>query len=110
MLDAVMFNKVIKIDIGQILETGDSIDKIEVDLGMNKIIEEEILEIMQGSIKIMKGKTVEESTQIITEIKVIADIEIGTGLEKGHFLETLVMIEAIGVQAIVGPDQDQGQV
>ena len=45
-----------------------------------------------------------------TEMKVIAEVEIGTGLEKGHFLETLVMIETIGVQAIVGPGQGQGQV
>ena len=65
---------------------------------------------MQGSIKIMKDKTVKESTEVTTEIKVAAEIEIGTGLEKGHFLETLVMIETVGVQAIVGPDQDQGLV
>ena len=43
-------------------------------------------------------------------MKVMVEVEIGTGLEKGHFLETLVAIEAIGVQAKVGPDQDQGQV
>ena len=40
-------------------------------------------------------------------MNVTAEVEIGTGLEKDHFLETLVMIETIGVQAIVGPDQDQ---
>ena len=101
---------VIKIDTGQIVETGDSIDKIEVDQGMNKIIEEEILEVMQEHIKILKDKTVEESTEIIIEMKVIAEVEIGTGLEKDHFLETLVTEEMIGVQVIVGPDQDQGQV
>ena len=38
MIDAVMTSKVIKIDIGQTVETGDSIDKIEVDQGINKII------------------------------------------------------------------------
>ena len=54
----------------------------------------------------MKDKTVEESTERITEIMVIAEIEIGTGREKGYFLETLVMVETIGVQGIVGPDQD----
>ena len=43
-------------------------------------------------------------------MKVIAEVDIGTGLEKGHFVETLVMMETIGVQAIVGPDQDQRQV
>ena len=31
MIDAVMINEIIKIDTGQIVETGDSIDKIEVD-------------------------------------------------------------------------------
>ena len=38
MIDAVMISKVIKIDIGQIVEIGDNIDKTEVDQGMNKII------------------------------------------------------------------------
>ena len=51
-----MISDVIKIDIGQIVETGDSIDKIEVDQGANKIIEEEILEAMQGCIKILRAK------------------------------------------------------
>ena len=36
-------------------------------------------------------------------------IEAGTGLEKGHFLEVIMTI-GIGVQAIVGPGQDQEQV
>ena len=55
-------------------------------------------------------KTVAESVKIITEMRVRAEVEIGTGLEKGHFLETLAVIEIIEVQAIVGPGQDQGQV
>ena len=42
-------------------------------------------------------------------MKVMAEVEIGTGLKKGHFLEILVAIETIGVQAIVCPDQDQGK-
>ena len=58
----------------------------------------------------MKDETIEKGVKIVTEVKVMAEIEIGTGLEKGYFLETLVTIEAIEVQAIVGPDQDQGQV
>ena len=36
--------------------------------------------------------------------------EAGTGLEKGHFPETIATILEIGVQAIVGPGQDQEQV
>ena len=46
----------------------------------------------------MKDKTVEESTEIIIEMKVTAEVEIGTGLEKDHFLETSVMIKTIGVK------------
>ena len=98
MIDAVMISEVIKIHIGQTVGTGHNIDKIEVSQGVNKIREEEILEVRQGHIKFLKEKTIEESTEIITEMKVKAEVKIGTGLEKGHFLETLVMIETIGVQ------------
>ena len=90
-----MISEVIRIDIGQIVETGDSIDKMEVDQGISKSIEEDILEAMQGHIKNLRNKTVEESTEIITEMKVIAEVGIGTGLGKDCFLETLVMIETI---------------
>ena len=71
-----------------------------------KIIGEVILEVMWG---ILADKTAEESIEIIIEIKVMAEAEMGTVLEKGHFPETLVVTE-IGVQAIVGPGQDQEQV
>ena len=54
----------------------------------------------------LTDKLAEESIEIITEMKVMTA---GTGPEKGHFLEILVVIE-IGVQAIVGPGQDQEQV
>ena len=108
MIDTVMISEVNKIDIGQIVETGDNIDKIEVNQGMKKIIEVEILEVRQGHIKILRDKAIEESTEIITEMKVIAEVGMGMSLEKDHFLETLVMIETIGAQAIVGPDQYQG--
>ena len=73
MIDAVMISEVIRIDIGEIVETGYSIDKVEVDQGMKKIIEDKILEVMKGCIKILKDKTVEESTEMITEMKVIAE-------------------------------------
>ena len=56
----------------------------------------------------MTDKTAEESIEIITEMKVMTGAEMGPGLEKGHFPETLVAIE-IEVQAIVGPDQDWEQ-
>ena len=77
---------------------------------MNKIIEEEILGVMQKHIKILEDKIVEECTEVIIDMKVMTERGIGTGLEKNHFLETLVTEEMIGVQVIVGPYQDQGQV
>ena len=73
---------------------------------MNKITEVENLEEKQEHIKILEDRTVEESTEMIIEMKIIAEIEEGTGLEKDHFQETLIG-EMIGVQAIVGLDQDQ---
>ena len=109
MVDAVMISEVIKIDTGQIVETGDSIHKIEVDQGMNKIIEEEILEVTQECIKILEYKIVEENTEVTIEMKVITEIGIGTGLGGDHFLETSVIEETIAVLVIVGPDQNQGQ-
>ena len=102
MIDTIIISKVIRIDIGQMVKIGDSIDRIEVGLGMNKIIREAILEVTQG---ILTDKIVEESIEIITEMKVMIEAEMGTGPEKGHFPETLVAIE-IGVQAIVGQVQD----
>ena len=95
-----------------IVETGEtSTGKIlEADQDMNKTTEVEILEVMQKHIKILEDKIVEESTEIIIEMTVIAEVEIGTGLEKDHFLETLIAEEMMGVQVIVGLDQDQGQV
>ena len=65
---------------------------------------------MQECIKILKDKIVEESTEIIINMKVMVEVEIATGLKIDHFLETLVTEETIGVQVIIGPDQDQEQV
>ena len=44
MTDTIMISDAIRTDIGQIAVTEDSIDKIEVGPGMNKIIGEEIPE------------------------------------------------------------------
>ena len=55
----------------------------------------------------MTDRIVEESIEIITEMKPM--IEAGTGLEKSHFPEAITTIE-IGIQAIVGPGQEQEQV
>ena len=55
----------------------------------------------------MTDRIVEENIETVTEMTVM--IEAGTGLEKHHFPEAITTIE-IGVQAIVGLDQDQEQV
>ena len=46
MTDTIMTSEVIRIDIDQIVDIGDSIGKTEADQGINKIIGEEILEVM----------------------------------------------------------------
>ena len=46
MIGTTIISDVIRIDIGQTLKTGDSIDRIDIGLGMNKIIGEVILEVM----------------------------------------------------------------
>ena len=79
-IDIVMISNVTEIDTGQLVETVDSIDKIEVDQNMNKITEEEILEVMQECIKILKDQIVEDSTKIIIEMMLMAKVEKGTGL------------------------------
>ena len=46
MIDTIMISEIIKIGTDQILVTGEiSLDKIEVDNGMNQIMKEEILEV-----------------------------------------------------------------
>ena len=45
MTDAVMISEAIRINIDQIVETGDSIDRTEVGLGINKIIGKVISEV-----------------------------------------------------------------
>ena len=55
----------------------------------------------------MTGRVAEERIETITEMTVMT--EEGSGLEKGHFPETIATIE-IGVQTIVGPGQDSEQV
>ena len=74
--------------------------KAEVDQEMNKIIEEETLETIQGHIKILEDRIVEENTEVIIN------------LEKGHFQEKIaVIIEGmIEVQGRVDQGQDQEQV
>ena len=101
MTGAIKISKAIRTGIGQIVTTEDSIDKTEVGIGMNKITGEETSEETWGA---LMDRVIEESIEIITEMKVM--IEAGTGLEKGHFPEAITTV-GMGVQAIVGPSQDQ---
>ena len=84
MIDVIMISEVTKVGIGQIVETGEtSTGKIlEVDKDINKTLEVEIFEEMQEHIKILEDRIVEESTKIIVEMKIIAELEVGTGMEK----------------------------
>ena len=56
----------------------------------------------------MIDKIAEESIE--TSLGMTVMTEAGTGLEKGHFLEIMATMLEIGVQATVGPGQDQDQV
>ena len=91
------------------METGDSIDKTGVRPRYEQNYSRGNFGDIVRTYKMLKDKTVEESTEIIIEMKVIAEVEMGTGLEKDHFLEALVMIGTIGVQTTVSPGQGQGQ-
>ena len=94
MTHIIMTKEITKIDKDKIVVTEEiSIDRIEVDQGMNKIIGEEILEAMQDCIKISEDKKVEENTGVIIGMKVIAEKEVGVGLEKDHFQEITIIIE-----------------
>ena len=86
--------------------------KAEVDQCMNKIIEEETLEAILGQIRISEDRIAEENTEVIIEMIVTTEREVGIGLEKGHFHEIIVVIMEgmIEVQVIVDQDQDQEQV
>ena len=89
--DAIMISKTIRTDTGQIVETEDSTDRTEVALDMNKIIGEEISEVIREA---LRDKIAGESIELITGMKVMT--EDTTDLEKGHFPETTAATE-IGV-------------
>ena len=68
------------------IEEFNLVDKIEVDQGMNKIIGEEILEAMQDHVKILEDRIVEENIEVIIEMKIIAEKDVGVGLEKDRII------------------------
>ena len=96
MIDMLMISKITKVGKDQIVEIGEiSVDKIlEVDQDINQITKVKILDVMQKCINISGDRTVEEKIGAITEMIVIAIIEVGVGLEKKkHFRETLITEE-----------------
>ena len=94
----------IRTDIGQIVATEGNADRIRVNLDMNRITEKETSGETRGA---MVERRVEESIETIIEMTVMLEVVIVW--EKGNFPEAITTIE-IGVQAIVGPGQDQEQV
>ena len=62
----------------------------------DKIIGEEILEAMRDHIKILEDRIVEQTIEAIIAMKIIAEKEVGVGLEKDHFQGIIIqgMIEA----------------
>ena len=94
MINIIMTEEIIKICTDQIAETGEFnlVDKVEVEPGMNRIIAEEILELMWECIKIL-GDRIEEDIEEIIGMKIITEKEVGVGLEKDHFEGTLIIEE-----------------
>ena len=86
---------------GQIAGIENSLDKIEVDPDLSKVIEGIIFEI---TLEDIVDNMVEGSIEMIT-IGVVVIIEAGIDLERDHSQETIEVIE-LEVQAIVDRDQD----
>ena len=80
-----MTEKITKIDIDLIVVTGESsMDRIEVDQGMNKTIGEKILEATQDLIIILEDRII-ENTGVIIGMKIMVKTDMGVGLGKSHF-------------------------
>ena len=94
MAHTIMAEGTIKIGTDQTVRIGEFnlTGKVEVDQCMNKIIGEEILEAIQGHIKILEDRIAEENIELIIGMKITAEREVGVGLEKGHFQEIIVII------------------
>ena len=76
----------------------------EVDTDLSKVIGEIIIGKIQ---EIMEDKAAEKSIEVII-IDVVVMMEIGLGLEEGHFPESMTAIE-LEVQTTVGQGQDLEQ-
>ena len=83
-----IIGKITKVGTGQTAwKDGISIGQmLGVGTNMTIIIEVEALEVMQDSIKFFRGRTVEENIETITEMMIIAEIEVGVGPGRDPFL------------------------
>ena len=115
-----MIEEIIKIGMDKIVELEEfslvveiSMDKIEVDLGMNKItgmiIGEEKIEAMWEHIKILEERIIEEDKEEMIGMKMITQKEVGVGLEKDH-IQTIIAEVETEIVVIVDQGQDQEQV
>ena len=102
MIHIIMTEEIIKIGTGQIM------DKIEIDQGMDKIIGEEILGAMPGHIKILVDRIVEENIEVIIGMKITVQREVGVGLEKDHFQGIIIVLGIREAQVIADQGLDQG--
>ena len=86
MIHAIMTG-IIKVNIDLIVEIAEFnlINKAEVGPDMNKTTKEDILETIQGHIKILEDRITEENIEVTTGMEVTIEKEEGVGLEKGHF-------------------------
>ena len=100
MINVIITEEMIKIGIDQIAETGEVslVNKVEVDQDVNRIIGmiigEEILEVMWEQTKSLEDR-IEEDIKEIIGLKIIAEKEIGVGLEKDNFQGILIIEEKI---------------
>ena len=71
--------------VGQITKesTGQTVQKDEISIGQTL----QALEVMQDSIRILRGRIVEGNIETITEKMIIAKIEVGVGPGRDQFLE-----------------------
>ena len=112
MVYIVMTEEIVKIGIAKIVEIREFnlVDKTEVDQGMNQIIGEEVSGTMQGNIKILEDRIVEENIEAIIGMKITVERKVGVDLEKDHFQGIIIIEGMIEAQVISDQSSDQEQV
>ena len=109
----IMVKGIIKIDIGQIVETEEycslveySMDRItQTDQGIigtvEVILEEEISKLISSQIRIIEIKIIEVATEELIETIILKEVEVGLGKDS-----ILIIFEGM-IEVIVGLDQVQ---